>query len=170
MTFARLGKISAVMAALLTALSSTAQAQAAEPILGEIRSFAFDFCPRSFMPADGQILQIAEYTSLFSLYGTTYGGDGRATFALPDLRGRVLVHVGAGPGLSLYSLGQTGGTETTVHPSTQIRNHAHTSETGNTEVEPVIVDTTNGEAFSNRDPYIALTWCVAVEGAFPSRN
>jgi len=82
-----------------------------EPLLGEIAMFGFNFAPRGWMLCDGQLLPIAQYSALFSLLGTTYGGDGRTTFGLPDLRGRVPVHMGNGPGLTPRPWGQTGGSE-----------------------------------------------------------
>jgi microcystin-dependent protein len=82
-----------------------------EPFLAEIRMFGGNFAPRGWALCNGQILPIAQNTALFSLLGTTYGGNGQTTFALPDLRSRVPLHPGQGPGLSNYSLGQSGGTE-----------------------------------------------------------
>lgn len=80
----------------------------AEPFLGQIQMFGFNFAPRGWANCDGQLLPIDQNQALYSLYGTTYGGDGRTTFALPDLRGRVPIHVGAGPGLPEYKQGQKG--------------------------------------------------------------
>lgn len=85
-----------------------------EPFLGEIILFAGNFAPRGYLPCDGRLLSISGNTALFSLLGTMYGGDGKTTFALPDLRGRVPISAGAGPGLNTYVEGQTGGTETIV--------------------------------------------------------
>ena len=84
----------------------------AEPFLGEIRMFALGFTVRGWAPCDGRLLPIAQNAALFSLLGTTYGGDGRTTFALPDLRGRASLGMGHGPGLSDVRIGQTGGHET----------------------------------------------------------
>jgi microcystin-dependent protein len=95
----------------------------ADPFIGEIFLFAGNFAPRGFALCDGQLLPIAQNTALFSLLGTTYGGDGRTTFALPDLRGRVPMHAGTGPGLSTRRLGERSGAETTVPDP---HNHAHT--------------------------------------------
>jgi microcystin-dependent protein len=97
----------------------------AEPLLGEIFMFAGNFAPRGFAFCNGQLLPIASYSALFSLLGTTYGGDGRTTFALPDLRGRAPIHSGnsTGPGLSSRPLGSKGGTETVTEPP---HNHDHT--------------------------------------------
>jgi microcystin-dependent protein len=97
----------------------------ATPILGEIRMFGGNFAPRGWAFCNGQILPIAQNTALFSLLGTTYGGNGQTTFALPDLRGRVPIHFGQGPGLSNYSLGQVGGQETVTLLSDQLPAHSH---------------------------------------------
>ena len=86
--------------ALAMAMGLSQPAQASEPFLGEIETFGFGFAPRDWAFCDGQLLQISQNSALFSLLGTTFGGDGRTTFGLPDLRGRVAVHVGNGPGLS----------------------------------------------------------------------
>jgi microcystin-dependent protein len=96
-----------------------------EPFLGEIRMFAGNFNPRAWALCDGQILSIAQNQALFSLLGTTYGGDGRTTFALPDLRGRLPQHWGNGQGLSNYALGQKTGTETVTLTAAQIPAHTH---------------------------------------------
>lgn len=87
----------------------------AEPFIGEVIMFAGNFAPRDWAFCDGQLLPISQYTALFSLLGTTYGGDGRTTFALPDLRGRAPIHAGNGPGLSNRLLGERGGNETAAH-------------------------------------------------------
>lgn len=97
-----------------------------EPFLGEIRIFGFNFAPRAWADCDGALLSIASNTALFSLYGTIYGGDGRTTFALPDLRGRVPIHLGNGPGLSPRNQGSKGGTETETLNVNQIPSHNHT--------------------------------------------
>ncbi|GAB5552347.1 MAG: hypothetical protein Sapg2KO_19380 [Saprospiraceae bacterium] len=98
----------------------------AEPFIGEISMFGGNFAPRGWAFCNGQLLPIAQNTALFSLLGTTYGGDGRTTFGLPDLRGRVPVHFGNGPGLSDYRLGQKGGAERMILNVTQIPSHNHT--------------------------------------------
>lgn len=98
-----------------------------DPFLGQIMLFAGNFEPRGWAFCNGQLLSIAQHTALFSILGTTYGGDGRTTFALPDLRGRVAVHEGDGPGLSSYRLGQKGGVENVTLNATQIPNHSHTA-------------------------------------------
>jgi len=104
-----------------------------EPYLGNITVFAGNFAPRSWMFCQGQLLAIAQYDALFALIGTTYGGDGQVTFALPDFRSRVANHQGQGPGLSNYNLGQMSGTEnvTLTTSQTPAHNHAFISITGN---------------------------------------
>lgn len=96
-----------------------------EPYIGEISMFGGNFAPRGWAFCDGQLLPIAQNTALFSLLGTIYGGDGRTTFALPDLRGRVPVHSGNGPGLSDYRVGQRGGSERIILTINQIPSHNH---------------------------------------------
>jgi microcystin-dependent protein len=102
----------------------------ADPYIGEISLFAGNFAPRSWAFCDGQLLPIAQNTALFSLLGTTYGGDGRTTFGLPDLRGRAAVHVGRGPGLSDWRWGEKGGTETVTLNLNQLPAHSHTVNPG----------------------------------------
>jgi microcystin-dependent protein len=97
------------------------------PLLGQIIMFAGNFAPRNWAFCQGQILQISEYTALFSILGTTYGGNGRTTFALPDLRGRAPIHSGRAPGLSTYNLGQKGGLEQVVLNIAQMPTHSHTT-------------------------------------------
>lgn len=96
-----------------------------EPFIGQIILFAGNFAPRGWALCDGQLLPISQNQALFSILGTTYGGDGRTTFGLPDLRGRVPVHQGHGPGLSDYHLGQKGGIETVTLTAAQMPPHAH---------------------------------------------
>lgn len=96
-----------------------------EPFLGQICSFGFQFAPKGWAFCAGQILPIAQNTALFSLLGTTYGGNGQTTFALPDLRGRVGNNQGQGPGLQNYSLGQVGGTETNTLTVSNLPSHNH---------------------------------------------
>lgn len=97
-----------------------------DPFVAEIRIFPFNFEPRGWAFCNGQILPISQNTALFSLLGTTYGGDGRVTFALPNLQGRSAIHSGRGPGLSDYRLGQVGGTESVSLQSLQLPAHNHT--------------------------------------------
>ena len=96
-----------------------------DPFIGEIRSFGFNFAPRGWAFCAGQLLSISQNTALFSLLGTTYGGNGTTTFALPDLRGRSALHAGSGPGLSAYALGEVTGQETETVLTTQMPSHTH---------------------------------------------
>ena len=127
----------AVLLSLGLTLSQPAKAQ--EPFIGEIVMFAGNFAPRGWALCDGQLLPIAQNTALFSILGTTYGGDGRTTFGLPDLRGRVAMHAGNGPGLTNRPLGQKSGQENVVLNSTQLPAHTHTATTTST-----LMATTNG--------------------------
>ena len=96
-----------------------------DPFLGQIMMFGGNFAPRGWAYCEGQLLAINQNQALFSILGTTYGGDGRTTFALPDLRGRTPVHTGTGPGLSTYRLGQRGGAETVSLTQSEMPNHTH---------------------------------------------
>lgn len=118
----RYATLSGVVAAL--ALASGA-AQAQERLLGEIILVGYSFCPNPSVEADGRLLRIDSNGPLYSIYGTTFGGDGLTTFALPDLRGRTPIHLGEGPGLSAYGLGEKGGAETRVLDAAQLPPHAH---------------------------------------------
>jgi microcystin-dependent protein len=170
-----------------------------EPFIGMIATFGFNFAPRGWALCNGQILSIAQNTALFSLLGTTYGGNGQTTFALPNLQSRVPIHFGQGPGLSSYDLGQQAGNETvtltqnempahthvaTLHASTQPAND--TLPTGNypadggayqsaTNTNMNAGAVTNGisggsQPHTNIQPYLAINFCIALEGIFPSRN
>ncbi len=97
-----------------------------EPFIAEIRIFAGNFAPRSWAFCNGQLLPVAQNTALFSLIGTTYGGDGRTTTALPNLKGRAPMHPGRGPGLTARRLGQRGGVEMVTLTEAQMPNHTHT--------------------------------------------
>lgn len=105
-------------------MPGTALAQ--QPFIGEIRWVAFNFAPRGWATCDGQLLSIAQNTALFSLLGTTYGGNGQTTFALPDMRGRAPVHPGQGPGLTLRDLGEVGGSEAVTLTLSEMPLHSHT--------------------------------------------
>jgi microcystin-dependent protein len=96
-----------------------------DPFVAEIRIFAFNFAPKGWAWCDGQLLPLSQNTALFSLLGTTYGGNGKSNFALPDMQGNVPMHPGQGPGLPLYDLGQTGGSETVTLLESEIPNHTH---------------------------------------------
>ena len=98
----------------------------ADPFVAEIRIFPFNFAPKGWAWCDGQLLPLSQNTALFSLLGTTYGGDGKSNFALPDLQGRAPMHPGQGPGLSLHDLGETGGSETVTLLESEIPSHPHT--------------------------------------------
>jgi microcystin-dependent protein len=171
-----------------------------QPFLGEIRMVGFTFAPPNWAFCNGQILPIATNTALFSLLGTTYGGNGTTTFALPNLQSRVPIHAGQGPGLSAYVQGQTGGAETVVLNTTQIPAHNHTlaaSSAAATALTPAgnylgvvsraatppyattggatmnaaaIGNTGGGQAHSNLQPYLCVNFVIAVAGIFPSRN
>src|SRR6266568_7692053 len=97
-----------------------------QPFLGQVQPYGFGFAPRNWALCNGQILSIAQNTALFALLGTMYGGNGQTTFALPDLRGRVPIHMGQGPGLSSYVEGQVGGTENVTLLADQLPPHGHT--------------------------------------------
>lgn len=105
--------------------SGPAQAQAV-PLMGSVQVFAGNFCPRGWVPADGRVLPISQYTAMFSLYGTIYGGDGRSTFAMPNLNGRVAIGHGTGPGLPSYPIGARSGVENITMTLNEMPNHTHT--------------------------------------------
>ncbi|KTE41432.1 hypothetical protein ATE62_06010 [Sphingopyxis sp. HIX] len=126
-------------------LSGTAHAQFT--YLGEIMKFGGNFCPRGSAEANGQLLSIANNSALYALYGTTYGGDGVTTFALPNMAGRYSMHLGQGPGLSARTQGETGGTETTTLTENQMPRHEHTGLIRTTSAAG-----NNGGAFRNIFP------------------
>lgn len=167
-----------------------------EPFLAEVRMVGFNFAPRGWAFCDGQILPINQNQSLYSLLGTTYGGDGRTTFALPDLRSRSPMHRGSG-----HVLGQKSGFETVTLSQAEMPNHNHvlrgrdTAATGfspaDNELANVdaafddvyapsggnvnmasgtIANVGGGQAHNNMQPYLALNFCIALQGLFPSRN
>ena len=105
----------------------------ADPFVAEIRIFPFNFAPKGWAWCDGQLLPLSQNTALFSLLGTTYGGDGKSNFALPDLQGRAPMHPGQGPGLSLHDLGETGGSETVTLLESEIPSHSHALQASNTQ-------------------------------------
>jgi len=159
-------------------------AYAVEPFIGEIRYVGFNFCPRGWTSAEGQLLAISQYQALFSLYGTMYGGDGRTSFGLPDLRGRNAINAGQGPGLSNYRMGQKGGQETVTITQANMPSHTHqVSAEGNGTTPGVTaaprsatgkkVTTTpsgGGQSLNNMTPYLTVKACVALQGIYPSRN
>lgn len=125
MAFVRKSRWFAAAAALAVTAGAVAPASAQDRYIGEIIKFPYNFCPINTMEANGQLVSIASNTALFSLYGTTYGGDGVTTFGLPDMRGRYAMHVGTGPGLSPRVLGQTGGTESNTMTLADMPLHEH---------------------------------------------
>lgn len=176
------------------------QAHAAEPFLAEIIMFGGNFAPRGWAFCEGQLLPIAQNTALFSLLGTTYGGDGRTTFGLPDLRGRSPIGVGQAPGLSRVVWGQKGGTEyhtlTTAetpphnHPMWVFATEGNSSSPANaylakaatgapqynsvksseTLKTDAIGNTGGGQPFSIRSPFLGVHFIIALQGVFPSRS
>ena len=173
------------------------------PFVAEIRCWACNFAPRGWAMAQGQILPISQYTALFSLIGTYYGGNGTTNFALPDLRGRVPMKYGTDPVGNNYALGEIAGTETVTISPTQMPIHTHTfsgtsavdtrgrpldgsalgtSQNGNSFYGPSSGSTTTinqgtvspyvggNQAHTNLQPYLALNWCIALTGIYPSRN
>lgn len=164
------------------------------PFLGSIILFGGNFAPRGWAFCNGQLLAISQNTALFSLLGTTYGGNGQTTFALPDLRSRVPVHQGQGPGLSQYDLGQVGGVEAVTLIATEMPPHAHSQPATNAEQTTnrpnaalparggVYASESDGSALhatstvgggqphTNVQPYLTLNYIIALEGIYPSRN
>jgi microcystin-dependent protein len=164
-----------------------------DPFLGEIRFVTFQYAPKGWMPCNGQLLPIAQYQPLFSLLGTTYGGDGRTTFALPDLRGRTPVHPGDG-----IALGQAGGSESVVLTPGEAPAHTHAlaasaqrastddpaggywaasaapghfAPTADTTMAPGLVSATGGsQPHENRQPSLVISAVIAVQGIFPPRS
>ena len=128
----------------------------ADPFVAEIRIFPFNFAPKGWAWCDGQLLPLSQNTALFSLLGTVYGGDGKSTFALPDLQGRAAMHPGQGPGLSLHDLGETGGTETVTLLESEIPSHTHTLRAGanfdvgdtNVPTGNIMTRSTNGNVYT----------------------
>ncbi|SKA02955.1 Microcystin-dependent protein [Trichlorobacter thiogenes] len=110
---------------LLTGLLPVPNLHAEDPFIGEVMCGGWSFCPNGWLECNGQQLPIAEYDALFSLIGTTYGGDGQYTFALPNIQGRTMVHQGTGSGLTTRTLGQTGGAETVTLTTNQLPSHTH---------------------------------------------
>ena len=166
----------------------------AEPFLSEIRMMSFNYAPRGWALCNGQLLPIAQNQGLFSLLGTTYGGDGRVNFALPDLRGRVPNHTG---GIGHF-LGQRGGEQSHTLSIAELPQHTHplsaSSQDGNVPVPggAVLARTVNniyanaaalvalnpesvtsvggGQAHDNMQPYLTISFCIALQGIFPSQN
>ena len=120
----------------------------ADPFVAEIRIFPFNFAPRGWAWGDGQLLPLSQNTALFSLLGTTYGGDGKSNFALPDLQGRAPMHPGQGPGLSLHDLGETGGSETVSLLESEIPAHPHSLQASTAPADLLSPDPANSLARS----------------------
>lgn len=166
--------------------------RAVEPFIGEIMMVGFNFAPRGWAFCDGSLLPIAQNTALFSLLGTIYGGDGRTTFALPDLRGRVPMFYGSGPGLSTRQIGERGGVESVTLTTPQTPAHTHEVSqlpdakvrgagdqirgipTGADEGTFTLATNTGsvggGQAHENMPPFLAVNFVIALVGQFPSRN
>ena len=170
----------------------------ADPFVAEIRIFPFNFAPRGWAWCDGQLLPLSQNTALFSLLGTTYGGNGKSNFALPDLQGRAPMHPGQGPGLSLHDLGETGGSETVTLLESEIPSHSHAVNasqgdanergpagqmfaTGNgtsyyqvpqqlPQLSPnATTPAGGGQPTNNLQPYLTFYFNIALQGVFPPR-
>jgi microcystin-dependent protein len=172
----------------------------ADPFVAEIRIFPFNFAPKGWAWCNGQLMPLSQNTALFSLLGTTYGGDGKSTFALPDLQGRAPMHPGQGPGLSLHDLGETGGSETVTLLESEMPAHTHTLNTyphdPSDRFNPTgaaLGRSNNGNAYgpagslgnmafqslavagsslphNNMQPYLTCYFCIALQGVFPPRG
>jgi microcystin-dependent protein len=171
----------------------------ADPFVAEIRIFPFNFAPKGWAWCDGQLLPLSQNTALFSLLGTTYGGNGKSNFALPDLQGRAPMHPGQGPGLSLHDLGETGGSETVTLLESEIPAHSHNlvASEGDaleripagqllaggvsisayqtpgplTQLSPNSVSPAGGDQpHNNMQPYLTFYFCIALQGVFPPRT
>jgi microcystin-dependent protein len=171
----------------------------ADPFVAEIRIFPFNFAPKGWAWCDGQLMPLSQNTALFSLLGTTYGGNGKSNFALPDLQGRAPMHPGQGPGLSLHDLGETGGSETVSLLESEIPAHIHTMRAapeageendpagaalgvtiGNTlynngstlaALAPEALAPAGGDQpHNNMQPYLTFYFCIALQGVFPPRT
>ena len=170
------------------------------PFIGEISMVGFNFPPVGWAFCNGQLLSISQNTALFSLLGTTYGGNGTTNFALPDFRSRVPIHLGQGSGLSNYQLGESGGSESVTLTSNQIPSHNHSvacqsaggnqsspglhfpasdgtgnalpySTTADSTMAPTAVGTTGGgQSHTNVQPFLTCNFIIALTGVFPSRN
>jgi len=167
-----------------------------EAYIGQIQSFGFNFAPKNWAFCNGQIMSIAQNTALFALLGTTYGGNGQTTFALPDLRGRASMQYGQGPGLSNYTLGEVSGQETVTLITQEMPMHNHllnasagiklnavpaannlggaqiyTNAALDSVMDPGSIGQSGGsQPHQNMQPYLVLNWCICLYGIFPSRN
>jgi microcystin-dependent protein len=172
----------------------------ADPFVAEIRIFPFNFAPKGWAWCDGQLLPISQNTPLFALLGTTYGGNGKSNFALPDLQGSAPMHPGQGPGLSMHSLGEIGGSETVTLLQSEIPAHTHmmmaATDIGdqNNPQGRVLTISNNGPAYApagsplaqmspstlapaggdqphnNMMPYLTFYFNIALQGVFPPRG
>ena len=134
----------ALAAVSMLGLHQTAAAQASDPFLGQIMCAGFTFAPRGWAELNGQILSIAQNTALFALLGTTYGGNGQSTFALPDLRGRVPMHAGQGPGLTPRDQGESSGAEQVTLNNSQLPAHNHTVTPMGSSADATLMSPANG--------------------------
>jgi microcystin-dependent protein len=170
-----------------------------DPFVAEIRIFPFNFAPKGWAFCDGQILPLSQNTALFSLLGTTYGGDGKSNFALPNMQGSTPMHPGQGPGLSLHDLGETGGSETVSLLESEIPSHTHFVNASGADASdpspnaeqfakgvglgtyaaPAAFNPFNPNALTpaggdqphnNMQPYLTLNFCIALQGVFPPRT
>ncbi|HTZ06812.1 MAG TPA: tail fiber protein [Gaiellaceae bacterium] len=170
-----------------------------EPFVGEIYMAGFSFAPAGFAQCNGQLMPISQNTALFSLLGTFYGGDGKSTFALPNLQGSAPIGIGQGPGLSNYDQGETDGTTTVTLLSTEIPAHTHTVSppaashderptdrpagavpttggvyaTNANSAAPMGVSQTSavgGNPHNNMQPYLTVNFVIALQGVFPARS
>ena len=183
----------------LFAILSFGKTKAQEPIIGEIRMFAGNYAPQGWAFCQGQLLSISQNTALFSILGTTYGGDGRVTFALPNLSGRVPVGVGQGAGLTNRQLGEMSGTETVTLTTAQMPAHSHTvnavtadgnqnlptnsfpantktldkeysTVAPNTTMNPTMIGVSGGsQPFGVMQPSLGMNYIICVNGIYPSR-
>jgi microcystin-dependent protein len=172
-----------------------------DPFVAEIRIFPFNFAPKGWAFCNGQILPLSQNTALFSLLGTTYGGDGKSNFALPNMQGNTPMHPGQGPGLSLHDLGETGGSETITLLQTEMPIHTHAMRDHDIDLGELnapannrsLAKSANATAYTaaanlltmaaqalppaggslphnNMQPYLALNFCIALQGVFPPRT
>ncbi|MFN7985950.1 MAG: tail fiber protein [Thermoanaerobaculia bacterium] len=171
-----------------------------DPFVAEIRIFPFNFAPKGWAFCDGQILPLSQNTALFSLLGTTYGGDGKSNFALPNMQGNAPMHPGQGPGLSLHDLGETGGSDTVSLLESEIPSHSHTLRADVLDIADTNVASSNAsfalssggtlyqassnaslsdnalapaggdQPHNNMQPYLTLNFCIALQGVYPPRT
>lgn len=171
-----------------------------DPFVAEIRIFPFNFAPKGWAFCDGQILPLSQNTALFSLLGTTYGGDGKSNFALPNLQGNAAMHPGQGPGLSLHDLGETGGSDTVSLLESEIPSHSHAlladildiadtnvvsptaslalssggtlyqAASNGTLSDNALAPAGGDQPHNNLQPYLTLNFCIALQGVYPPRT